>query len=781
MNDQVSNEDDLPVGAHLTRPPSRRYWLDEVRLKEFPQLRGLLEDPPHLQRSLDSVFGSAVGRRVLAHIRNTHGDTDAIKLHLVMVAAFLAQRRSAAVLDVALDHLDDEALAMCTSRTDVRDRLSLATLLYCQDPERLIDVDLWDRWHARRRCVYEIDGQRRRPLQLATLDWRALFRDAQETVGVGQMELRSVLPRREGREVLLAFRQIGGPANVRTDSGEVVPGHDDEWTLLLFHDGGNAVDITATALHRAAPVASALAAQMWDDNARYVPIRRRLRVKDLRRLLARLTDPDDDTFQLLEITAAVPQLENRPVVTLANAGQVRIERSLAQMRRGTPLGYDWADVFTVKVGFMDQYRIAMHFPIPGEELVLTYSDVDRNKDASAAFVKLIEEELGVVTTPKAGSVPAQRRIRRAAQPPRPKRVTPSHLRPLMGPVVDRPDGWGVEELRRLADQGLIELKRASVLRCGNVSIGASGGGDTLDCSGELEMAHRSMLAERPIAYEEDQACECSTCGRRWYPARAELPVFPRLRVEITHDRVWRWLLESVRERAWLQEVRPGMATGALKDEPVCLVYLPLACDPADRALGMAATFSTCWVGWPPPQGYHDRGVDLADVFADGTRALTAVWKLGRDVALPRSARARPHRACRGDQPWDTPAHRSPADDTHLHVGRPRDLARRPSSRRRSRHGGADAVGVALGSSSRRRRGQDRAEAADAEQAEGPGEGQALRPNAVPVGQPSPGADRHGLPRRSRRADCQRAREGVSAGGRRRVRRVGVERGDSNVR
>ena len=49
-------------------------------------------------------------------------------------------------------------------------------------------------------------------------------------------------------------------------------------------------------------------------------MRRRLREKDLRRLLARLTNPDDDTFQLLEIVAAVPQLDSRPVLSLANAG-----------------------------------------------------------------------------------------------------------------------------------------------------------------------------------------------------------------------------------------------------------------------------------------------------------------------------------------------------------------------------------------------------------------------------------------------------------------------------
>jgi hypothetical protein len=356
MNDRAHASDGAPVCVHLTQPPDRKYWLDELRLKDFPRWSELEANSDRLTRAVETTFFTPQQLWVWKKITEEHGSSDAVRLNLLLVSAFLNHRRSAAVFDVAEEHLDEYQIKLCTDRTGRKDRLALAALLYCKDPALLLAVDLWDRWHSHRRCVFEIEGHRRRNLALKELPWTELVRSALEEFGPAEVELRAVLPRRSGREVLLGLRQLGEWSNVRTDNGEVVPGYEDAWTLLLFYDGGNAVDITAPNPRRAGELANALGSRLWEGQVCYQPVRRVLQAYHLRQLLARLTNPDDHTFRLLEMVAFVPQLPERPMLMMGNTGQVRVEQAIVNMRRAVPFGFDWGDVVSVKVGFMDQYR-----------------------------------------------------------------------------------------------------------------------------------------------------------------------------------------------------------------------------------------------------------------------------------------------------------------------------------------------------------------------------------------------------------------------------------------
>ncbi|MCA9491807.1 MAG: hypothetical protein KC621_17870 [Myxococcales bacterium] len=621
---------DARVCAHLTELPDRRWWLDEVRLKDFPRIRRLTETPDRLRVAVDDAYFTPEAARVRERIVEVHGDTEAVRLNLLMVSAFLFHRKSVAVLDVAAEHLSPDEVTLNTGLAGSQNRLALAALLYWKDRDLLVALDLWDRWHSRRRCVLGLEGHRRSPLPLPSIPWADLASQALADLEDGDpLQLRAVVRRRGGREVMVAFRQVGEWSNVRSESGEVLPGREDDWTLLLFHDGGNSVDVTASALDRANVLADAIGGRAWSSAVRYEPIRRPLREKDLRRLLDRLTDPDDDTFRLLELVGVVPQLPERPVMVVGNAGQTRVERALREIRRSVPLGYDWRNVHSVKVGFLDQYRITLHFPAKGEELLLTYSDVDRNKDASRAFEALVADELGVVIKPKVAAAP----VRGSDRSRRPRRVTAEHYRAMLEPVLDDPPDWVVDELGVLARDGLVLPTRHAVLRCGDAWTGASGGGDTLDCPGEIEMPWAPVDAATPFAQDEGAEHACGHCGRVWRPGRTALPLFLRVRVAIDHDRVWSWLLERVRSRAWVESHEPGVASGRYQDKTSVLVYLPLAVDPAARSIAHAATFPTCWVGQPTPRAYHERGVDLADVLADDVTPVMRAWRLGRDRAL----------------------------------------------------------------------------------------------------------------------------------------------------
>lgn len=226
---------DARVCAHLTELPDRRWWLDEVRLKDFPRIRRLTETPDRLRAAVDDAYFTPEAARVRERIVEVHGDTEAVRLNLLMVSAFLFHRKSVAVLDVAAEHLSADEVTLNTGLAGSQNRLALAALLYWKDRDLLVALDLWDRWHSRRRCVLGLEGHRRSPLPLPSIPWADLAADALVDLGDGDpLQLRAVVRRRGGREVMVAFRQVGEWSNVRSESGEVLPGREDDWTLLLF-------------------------------------------------------------------------------------------------------------------------------------------------------------------------------------------------------------------------------------------------------------------------------------------------------------------------------------------------------------------------------------------------------------------------------------------------------------------------------------------------------------------------------------------------------------------
>lgn len=622
--------------AHLSGPPSAAFWLDELRLAEFEDAVALAEDPAALREAVNTEFAGPAPRRALEAIAASHADGD-VQTHALLVAWFLRQKKSAAVVDVAEAVLPAEELAIWRTAQGRLQRLPTALELYRHDPLHLLDVEVCHRWHARRRCALELEGPNHAlPAPSHALDWRALAAEAQAHLEAavpklrGRLRFRRVTFRREGKDVLLAWSAPAERDTVRHAARHVVAGHQDDWTILRVHRDGNRVDVTSSSLSTGRALADGLARAVW-GKGHYRMARHPLTGDALNELLRRMRSPEDDVFRLLEITGEVPGLPDRPVFTITNAGQARVETAVEELRRHMAFAERWQSVHRVKLAFGEAWRIEVHFPPSEGELVLSYSDADRDKEVAAAFEALVLDELGVEIHPKAG----RSRRRERKEPPAPARPgKPTWLR-LLAPVLDEPSSWEVGLVRDLAERRVVALSEHTFFRCGDGPV-LAGRPDTLDCPGEIEMPYGDVDPNDPFRQEDDAECVCGTCATTWYPGRYRLPVTRRLRVRPNVDGAWRYVCGLLGEFGAFHDEGAGLVGGVMRGQRAQVVFVPLVDNRTLLMPDLASLFQTCWVslpGDPRLAAFGERGLDLADVLADGRLAIQRALELGRAGTL----------------------------------------------------------------------------------------------------------------------------------------------------
>ena len=627
------------MAPHLTATPSAAFWLDRLSLPEFEDAAPLLADPDALAARLAEEFAGPGPRRVMEAILAEVGDSDEVRANLLLVAWFLKKKKGSAVQDVATTALHPDVVAEHSNVGRVH-RLPLAALLYRADPAHLLAVDICHRWHSRRRCALELVGPRRKlPAPTRDLDWTLLAGQAVASAVQrhprhrGRLTFRGHILRRRDGEVLLAWSEPAGRDTVRNADGGVVAGRHDDWTILRVHRQGNRVDVTATRLDLGFAIADGLATAIWKQPHRYRRARNPLTGEGLNEFLRRLRSPDDDTFRLLEIAAEVPGLPDRPLFVVTNAGQARVETAVEELRRHMAFAERWQTVHRVKVGFGQHHRIEVHFPTPDEDLVLTYSDAERDKEISSQFESLLADELGVEVHPKVARRGRSRQREVAAAPAKPGRATWERL---LSSVLDDPAPWEEAALAKLSADGVVEVQERTFFRCGDGPL-SPGRPDTVDCPGEIEMPYGGADPNDRLRQEDDAEFTCGVCGTAWYPGRYRLPVVRRLRVRVDTLGAWRRTLEAACELGAFADEAPGVASGFVKGVRVYLVSLPLASPAPWHQPALAATHPTCWAsqhGDPRLVRFAARGIDLADVLADGRVALARVFDLGREAPGP---------------------------------------------------------------------------------------------------------------------------------------------------
>lgn len=623
---------------HLTEPPDRAFWLGELRIPDYDELALLVEDQGELAWRLDREFPTAETRRVLVAALDEVGDTPEVRVNLLLAARFLRHKKSQALLDVAAAVLPVEAIDGLRSPGGRLQRMPALVALVRDDLAHLVAFDMCHRWHSRNRCAMKLDGPRRKlPMPMAEIDWLTVARSAFALVRANEGRPPPeedgacclALPRAGGAEALLAFREPVDRGTVRVRAVGVVPGFMDDWTILRFHHDARRVDVTARRVEDGAALAAAVARRIWGKTLSYSPAAAPLQADDLNKLLWRLTDLEDDRFRLLEITAEVPGDVDRPILTLGNPGLARIERSVQRLRRTMAFALDWRTVYRVKVAFDDHYRIVLHFPLPDDDLVLSYSDQDRDKDVCTRFEALVAKELGAEIHPKT----ARKAPRRTRHAPKPRKLGARAFATLLQPVLDDPATWQIEILERLEADGLLHLSHHSMFRCGDARLERRAVGlDTLDCDGVVELPFGHVTPDDPFQQEDDSQVVCSSCGRAWYPERYRLPMTRRIRVEVDIDAAWSHLVDVAAGLFRVEIDRRGVASGMYRGMRVQLVFLPAAEEHPWHDPACFGLMPVAWVSLPGDERlrrYRRRGVDLASVLAEGKTAIARV--LDHDV------------------------------------------------------------------------------------------------------------------------------------------------------
>ncbi len=628
----------------MQEAPDRGFWLDELLALDFTEIAALPDDYADLWSRLRRSFRGDRTKEVLERALDWFGRTPEVAKNLLILSKWLSgkpsQIRSDAVGEVARRCLPAEVLESYRYVTGDYQRHALATMLYADDPDRLFEIDQWNRVEDFRRGVFRMEGPRKKlPRDWAAIPWQTLLDDAAKPARsswsgkVAPPQLHRVSYSADGTMVLLGLRRASTRSGHRDRAGRISTGRKDAWTFLLVQDDGRRIEVGGVDDEHLAEVVGPLGCALYEDDVTYRLAVSIVTSRDLEGLLARLLDPAERTIPLLEITAEFPEDWNRTVLHLANSGQVSVRQVVVWLRRaGSRFGMDWREVRSVHVGFQDRYRIQIHFPPPDGPKIVSFSQVGRKRASNEEFRRFWKEEVGF-------NVYAKNRLEKAAwladeKPPRrtPRRLKEAHWDRLLRGTVANPEHWEQQALRDEEAVGVVRLRRLSWFLCGSPAARARGAGDTLDCDGEVEFDWRQVDPNDPLRVEDDRAVFCSAAGKHaHHPLRDRIPLQRRMRVEVNAEGVFARVLGLLSDEG-VEEEAPGVGGGWSDDADAVVVVAVEHLDPRRLDPSLAAQANPCWVllpGQAAPEGCEDRCVPLARVLAEGGKAITAVWKSHR--------------------------------------------------------------------------------------------------------------------------------------------------------
>lgn len=627
--------DDSPEAQprpHLLVAPDPAFWSKELFFARFDEIMDETTSADEADARLARYFPGGPALTTARAVIDRSGGGLHARQHMVLVGAFTELKHSEAIEAVGLAVLGDATLAEHrTPSGKVRRHLVMA-LLYEADPAHLVSVWLWDRHLSRRRTHYRRKPTLTTPLDLAgtsvaTAAHTVLGRLI-STAGrtFERMDDVRVVCCADPAEVLVALREWPTSTTGRDRQGEVLTVDVPDWTVLVFSEAGQRLEVSDRQVDRAARFARDLTAMLGAGDGEYEVVLDPLDDAKLDEFLERLTDPHDERFPLVEIVAEAPWRPHQ-TVTLTGTATHTTEELVGDLRRlHHPFARDWRTVRQIKFRFEKNYKILVHFPPRGEPASLSFSDDNRGRAVTTRLVKFLKEHLHVDVASKArhGTTLPSRKPNAG-----PRKNSARWWKEVLAPCTDAPGEWLTRDLEVLREEGLVQVSRSRVFPCGSPYINRRAlGVDSLDCDGVVELPYELPEDDRHQD-GDDGEYTCSRQEHRWHATRYGLPTVIRIKVEVCHDQAWKRLLEEVAHFGEVREEpgRPGVATLRTDAELRHLVYEPLI---GSRDELDAATFGrkapAAWVlapGTHPPDA-PSGAIALEELLADPAR-LADPW------------------------------------------------------------------------------------------------------------------------------------------------------------
>ncbi len=606
-----------------SQDPDRRFWEDWLGFSGFAALRAEGTDSAASRAAWTKAWGRGENLVAARTALLAPGERRHIRLNLLLAAAFVEKFTTGALVEAARVVVGEAAVPE-PHQLQRRDRNALAAAIFAARPAGLLAARVFDDLGRRRWYSVEQEGHARLVVMpFAEVDWVRVGQDALRTLPRPERpSFQAAICRPWLKDVVLAFRARGVSQPNRDEDGRFHPGFRDDWIYVQFTERLQHDNIFGTPPEPGRLLAQALARAALGAPVSFVYPHNPLSPETMQEFHARLTQPGDPSFKLLEIEAETPGLWQRPVNRLGNVGQVPIERAIQELWR-SDLGFakDYRSVLRAKLGF-EGHRIQIHYPDPSaeDELLLSYVSRRVPPDVGARFEQLFQHELGIKIHPRG---PTHAAPRRSPYPEKPTTLLPKHWHRMLAPAVPNPASWEIGEMRRLKQKLLLDWDDEAAFECGSPAISRRPRGAAEGCTGVVLGAFGKVLRSNPFEQPEGPRAQCPACGAAW-DCTAQLPWFHRAAVRVNEDSAWGLMLELLEASGTrVNRVQQGVAawTGDQGD-PCEVIALDLA--PFARLqVGASAGRRAAWFGVRPAvvSRYGARGVGLADVLGGDLSAI----------------------------------------------------------------------------------------------------------------------------------------------------------------
>ena len=318
-----------------------------------------------------------------------------------LVGCFGRNKSHVAIEELARRRLDEDVVEECRINEEKFDVTALLFVLYREDPMLLRDVFHLSKTHRTGFARMEMTTTARKPADrtfedyLRSNDVMVALHQADAALADGHTsEFRDVIEM-SGR-LLVFVRRAERPEHI-VHENRIIHGHRPEWIILDFESGAKHVNIASKSIAESLEIANRLASEYFEKDVSYENETEITYAKQLKRLLRRLKNDEDEKMEFVELVFANSPFDGSPKIKISD--QKAIGPAIAQFESvvGNLLDH-LGNIESIKVCFARK-RVNIVFESEEsqeeDEFVVRYTDHRLNVFQRQEFEHHMRQEYGI--------------------------------------------------------------------------------------------------------------------------------------------------------------------------------------------------------------------------------------------------------------------------------------------------------------------------------------------------------------------------------------------------